>query len=249
MHYVVKFKENPQGTKTLANDFLGAHIFARLGISVAPATVISVTAALCEDAEFRAINRAIYGGRVQPGLHFASLYPGNPSRTIVHDLFPSMVKRTFLNSEDFIGALVADKWLANSDIRQAVYFRAGEKWICQMIDFGSILNGPHWQIHDQPWFGLAADRSVYCISEPLARLEKWLRRVECFPECALFEIAAEIPDEWLGRERLELERLLERLLRRRHRLWFLLEDCLRAKIEPFASWLKLSPSRTWRVSA
>ena len=41
-YYVVKFQNNPQGTRILANELLGTRLAARLGLPVPPASVVEV---------------------------------------------------------------------------------------------------------------------------------------------------------------------------------------------------------------
>ena len=236
-YYVVKYKENPEGTRSLVNDFLGAHIFLSLGINTAPAGMIAVT------PQFLQYNGSV-GQRdplgpcnVRAGVHFTSLYAGDPMHVVVHDLGRSAVIRKFLNQEDFIGALVADRWLAHCDSRQAIYFRHSGGWMCQMIDFGQILGGSEWRLSDPAFFSLAMDRSVYRVERPLEHLQKWIDRVKYFPEVRLFEIAAAIPEEWLGRERTQFERVLDKLLVRRDKIHELVESGFQHKMEPFGSWL------------
>ena len=41
-YYVVKFQNNPQGTRILANELLGTRLAARIGLPVAPVAVVEV---------------------------------------------------------------------------------------------------------------------------------------------------------------------------------------------------------------
>lgn len=235
-YYVVKFKQNPQGARTLVNDFLGAGIFLALGISTAPAMLISLTREFLSEERHKLLTGGSAPLNVEPGLHFASLYPGDPSRTVVHDLVPSAVARALANKEDFVRSLVVDKWLANCDYRQAIYWRHTNGWLCQMVDFGHVFGGPSWEFHDAAEFGLALDRSVYCVPSPFRCLETCLERVECFSEETLIQIASAIPDDWLEGENGRFGHLLEKLLDRRKRVRSLLVRILESDAEPFRSW-------------
>ncbi|MGB7667998.1 MAG: HipA family kinase, partial [Candidatus Acidiferrales bacterium] len=77
--YIVKFQNNPQGTRILANELLGTRLAARMGVAVAGAEVIEVRpemVALTEDLVVQ-----LGRGRVPcaAGLEFGSQYPGHPA--------------------------------------------------------------------------------------------------------------------------------------------------------------------------
>ncbi len=61
---------------------------------------------------------------VEPGWHFGSRYPGDPARTAVYDFLPDALLPKVVNLEDFRAILVFDKWVANADGRQSVFYRA-----------------------------------------------------------------------------------------------------------------------------
>lgn len=74
-YYVVKFQNNPQGTRILANELLGTRLAARIGLPVPGAAAVEVRpemVALTEDLVIQ-----LGRGRVPctPGLEFGSQYP------------------------------------------------------------------------------------------------------------------------------------------------------------------------------
>jgi hypothetical protein len=120
-YYVVKFQNNPQGKKILANEMLGSRLAARMGLPVAEAETVEVRAGLIARTEDLVIQ---WGRGREPclaGLQFGSRYPGDPAATVVYDFLPDEQLREVRNLEAFAGALVFDKWTCNTNGRQAVF--------------------------------------------------------------------------------------------------------------------------------
>ena len=75
-HYVVKFQNNPQGLRILANELLGTRLAARLGLPVAAGEVVEVREELIAHTEDlvmqlgrgRPARRDGNSGRAIPGL-------------------------------------------------------------------------------------------------------------------------------------------------------------------------------------
>jgi hypothetical protein len=152
--------------------------------------------------------------------------------------------------------LVFDKWMGNTDSRQAIFYRARVKdlqpvpaahpgrlgFVAQMMDNGYVFEGPHWRFSDSPLYGLYFRKRVYQNVRGWADFEPWLERVQHFPEEVVDRAVKQIPPEWMDEsassagDRPELESLLERLLRRRKRVADLIDDCRKGKSEPFPQW-------------
>jgi hypothetical protein len=106
-----------------------------------------------------------------------------------------------------------------------------------MIDFGFCFNAGEWDFPDAPLRGLYARHRVYECVDSLASFEPWLARLEKrVTERVLGEEAAQIPPEWYAGEWNELERLLERLHRRRERVPELILAARNSGREPFPNW-------------
>jgi len=125
-YYVVKFQNNPQGRRILANELLGSRLAARMGLPVAGADTVEVRRGLIERTDELVIQ---FGRGREPcaaGLQFGSRFPGDPTATVVYDFLPDEQLREVANLEAFAGVLVFDKWTCNTNGRQAVFCRAGE---------------------------------------------------------------------------------------------------------------------------
>ncbi len=248
--YIVKFQNNPQHRRILVNEFVAAGILAHLQISCPSHGIISLS------PEFIAANPEVYlqtGTRraeIAPGWHFGSRHPGNPDVLAIYDFIPDALLHQVANSEQFRAVLAFDRWVANADGRQSIFFRAQLKdWLARpgvpprklgfvalMIDHGFAFNGPHWDFPDSAVAGLYPRRIVYDRVRSLADFEPWLDRILNFPPEVFDKILRRIPPQWLEDDGDQLERLFESLLRRGRRIPELLSDCRMAPGNPFPHW-------------
>ena len=248
--YVVKFVNNPQHRRILINEWLACAFLRYLQIHVPDTVVIELT------SEFIGKNPDLYlsiGARreqVPPGLHFGSRLAVHPDRVAIFDFLPDKLLFKIENRVDFLGALVFDKWVANADSRQAVFFRARAKawtplkgeaparvgFFAQMIDHGFAFNGPHWEFHDSPIQGLYFRTAVYDEVRSLDSFQPWMAMVENFPIEVVDSAWKEIPRDWMQDDEGPLEDLLERLLKRRSRIATLIHEVQRKRTTAFANW-------------
>ena len=249
--YIVKFQNNPQHRRILVNELLASVFLKYLQISSPDAALIHVTEEFVRSNPEVVIELGSSKMPVATGWQFGSRYPGDPARVAVYDFVPDALLHKVRNQSDFLGALAFDKWVANADGRQAVFFRARvRKWMAAtiethalsmgfvaiMIDEGFAFNGPHWSFPDSPVQGLYARKLVYEDVESLRQFEPWLERIRNFPEEVVDQAYKQIPPEWIPGEQGALEAMLEHLMRRRKRVPDLISDTRRAKQSPFPKW-------------
>ncbi len=238
-YYVVKFQNNPQHVRILANELLGTRLAARLGLPTAPAAVIEVTEQLIAYSSELLIQLGAGRTPCRAGLHFGSRYPGDPTQMPVHDFLPDEQLREVENLADFAGMLVFDKWTCNTNGRQAIFFLepGRSRYQALMIDQGFCFNAGEWTFPDAPLRGLYPRHRVYESVWGMSSFEPWLERLEKkIDEGVLDGVAKEIPPEWYHLDQGALFRLLEQLLRRRKRIgeWILAaKDSYR---QPFPNW-------------
>lgn len=249
-HYVVKFSNNPQHRRILINEWLAGAFLRYLQIYVPETVLIDLTPAFV--AAHSDLHMTLGSRHVAPevGLHFGSRVAVNPDRVAIYDFLPDSLLYKVENRVDFAGILVFDKWVGNADSRQAIFFRAKKKnWTplrgdaparagfwCQMIDHGFAFNGPHWSFQDSPIQGLYFRTTVYDEVRSLDSFQPWLDLVRDFPVEVIDDAWKQIPPSWFDSDRDELERLLERLLKRRSRVEQLLLDVRRQRASVFANW-------------
>jgi len=247
--YVTKFLNNPQHRRILANEWASTILLRHLGVAAPEARIIAVDRtflAATPDVHFQLGSRR---AAVEPGLHFGSLFPGDPDRDAVYDFLPDSLLPSVANLDHFAGALVFDKWAANSDARQAIFFRGRLReyldesahpnqkgFVAQMVDHGYAFDGPHWDFADSPLQGLYFRPLVYRHVRSLEDFEPWLSRARHCPEAVFDEILRTTPRAWVEGEESAWEQLLEKLYRRRNRIEDLLTGTIRARPQSFPEW-------------
>jgi hypothetical protein len=252
--YVVKFRQNPQHHRILVNEMIAGCFLKYLRIPSPEIAVIEVTPEFLEQNPQVHIELGSSRRAILPGWHFGSCFgtctAGDPDRLAIYDFLPDVLLQQVANLRDFLGVLVFDQWMGNADSRQAVFFRAtirdwkpghGSRhtaFIALMIDHGFIINGPHWEFADSPLHGLYHRPLVYESVTGWNDFQPWLDQVKNFPEEVIDQALGQIPGEWLEQgEDQELQRLMERLLRRRSRLEDNIEGVARrGRIQVFPNW-------------
>ncbi len=248
--YVVKFTNNPQHRRILVNEWLSCSFLRYLQIHVPHTALIELT------PEFIRANPELYlsvGSRretIPPGIHFGSRLAVHPERVAIFDFLPDKLLGKIENRVDFLGTLIFDKWVGNTDSRQAVFFRARAKtwtplrgetparvgFFAQMIDHGYAFNGPVWEFRDSPLQGLYFRTSVYDSVQSLDSFQPWLAMVENFPVEVVDSAWKEIPRHWVEDDEEALEQMLEALMKRRSRVGQLIQEMQQKRSSAFANW-------------
>lgn len=248
--WVVKFLQNPQHRRILVNELVSSVFLRFLQIAQPEAAIIEVT------KEFLRENPDVHiqlGSRripIEPGWHFGSRFPGDPQVMAVYDFIPDALLPKVTNLAHFLGILVFDKWMGNADARQSIFFRAKvQEWsgasaggrragfVAQMMDHGFVWNGPHWTFADSPLTGLYFRPLVYEKVRSLEDFQPWLDQIRHFPEEVMDSAYKQVPGNWVAGDEAEFEGLFEKLLSRRKRVEYLIEDCRNGRINPFPKWL------------
>ncbi len=239
-YYIVKFQDNPQGSRTLVNEMIGTLLASRLGLTTTPIALCYVSKdliRLSSELYFETPNRRI---PCQPGLQFGSRYPGNPHRLTLFDFLPDKQLLCARNLSDFVGMLVFDLWTCNTDPRQVIFGRqeVGIPYQGWMIDQGFCFNGREWNFPDKPRRSLYAGKVVYKQVRGIETFEPWLAKLECeIGMQVLLDIAKAIPPEWYEFDSESLQRLLEQLDSRRSKVRELLWYARNSNRPIFPNWV------------
>ena len=248
--YIVKFQNNPQHRRILVNEILAAGILDHLQITSPPTEIVSLSAEFLRENPEVDLQTGTRRMLIEPGWHFGSRHPGHPDTMAIYDFIPDALLTQVANSQQFLAVLAFDRWVANADGRQTIYFRAQlNDWLARpgvpprklgfvvmMIDHGFAFNGPHWDLPDSAVTGLYPRRIVYQNVRSLSDFEPWIERIRSFPAEVLDRALRRIPPEWTASDGDQLEHLLESLLHRRRRIAELIEDCRKAPGDPFPLW-------------
>jgi hypothetical protein len=238
-YYVVKFLNNPQGVRILANELLGTGLAAGLGLPTPSTAVVRVGEQLIAYTEDLVIQRGRGSVPCQAGSQFGSHYPGSPAETSVFDFLPDDQLREVTNLVDFCGMFVFDKWTCNTDQRQAIFFRKkGEAhYQTQMIDQGSCFNACNWDFPDAPRRALYPRCCVYQTVVGIDSFEPWLTRLETtMTKAVLEDVASQIPPKWYDFHFEALDKLLERLLCRKNLVRELIVSARNSSPHHFPNW-------------
>jgi hypothetical protein len=238
-YYVVKFQNNPQHLRILANEMLGTRLAAHMGLPVPRTEVVEVRPELIELTADLVIQLGVGRIRCLAGKQFGSRFPGDPARLTVQDFLPDEQLREVENLPDFAGMLVYDKWTCNTNGRQAIFFveTGRSRYQAMMIDQGFCFNAGEWNFPDAPLRGIYPRHRVYEHVTGLESFEPWLTRVEeRITKAVLGEIAEGIPPEWYDDEYEKLRELLLRLDQRRGRVREMIVATRDSGRQPFPNW-------------
>ena len=122
--YVTKFQNNPQHIRVLSNEMLATNLGLALRLPMPRVEVIEVSDWLIEHAEDLRISLGATKIPCRSGKQMGSLYVGCESPAMTLDYLPREPLQSVRNSSDFTRVLVLDKWTSNSDVRQAIFWKA-----------------------------------------------------------------------------------------------------------------------------
>jgi hypothetical protein len=236
--WVVKFRNNPQHPRVLANEYLATRLAAAAGLTVPVCDVVEVTEWLIENTPELWIRGAGGRQRCSAGLQFGSRFVGGLMPGQVVDTLADAQLMEVKNLREFAGMLVVDKWTSNVNGRQAVFGRRGRerRYTATFIDQGYCFNAGEWRLIDTPLRGVYRSNLVYESVTGWESFEPWLGRVEAMDAATVWGAAEAIPPEWYGGDTAEMERLVEALLVRRTRIRELIEGFRLSDRRPFPHW-------------
>jgi hypothetical protein len=238
--YVVKFRNNPQHLRVLANEMLATRLAERAGLPVPVTEVVEVNEWLIQHSP--ELNIQLAGNTIpcDPGLQFGSRYVVNPIEGRVLDWLPVEMFDRLRNREAFAGILALDKWTGNANGRQAAFWRKGRerKYTATFIDQGYCFNAGEWTFPDYPLRGVFARNEAYAWIKGWESFEPWLSRIETMAEDQIWAQAGEIPPQWYSSNWDALQALGRELIERRSRVRELI-TCFRiSPRKPFPEWVE-----------
>jgi hypothetical protein len=242
--WVVKFRNNPQHVRVLANELIATRLAEAAGLAVPVCDVVEVTEWLVANTSDMLIDKGRAGReRCAAGLQFGSRFVGGLMPGQVLDFLPEQQLGEVRNLAEFAGMLALDKWTGNCNGRQAVFERRPRerRYRASFIDQGFCFNAGEWTFPDSPLRGVYLRNSVYAGVTGWKSFEPWLTRIEEMPPETLWAIAEAVPPEWYGGDPAEIEALMDKLLARRGRVRELIAAFRDSGREPFPFWGR-SPS-------
>jgi hypothetical protein len=236
--YVVKFQNNPQHMRVLANELLASRLAAAAGLTAPEAELVDVSSWLVENTPELEIDLGKTRVRCQPGLQFGSRFVGGLMPGQVVDYLPEEQLAEVRNLGEFAGIMALDKWTGNANGRQAVFTRKQRerRYRAVFIDYGYCFHAGEWKFEDIPLRGVYYRNDVYQGIAGWESFEPWLTRLETMAAETVWAAANEVPPEWYGGDLTEMEALVEKLLARRNKIRGLIEDFRVSDRKPFPKW-------------
>ncbi|HYE23555.1 MAG TPA: HipA family kinase [Clostridia bacterium] len=236
--YVVKFQNNPQHRRVLANELFATRLAERAGLPVPSTDIVMVDGWLVDHTPELAVQLAHGSLRCQAGAQFGSRYVVDPADGVVYDYLPEHMLDRVRNLNAFAGILALDKWTCNSNGRQAAFWRKSRerKFTATFIDQGYCFNAGEWRFTDAPLRGVYARNEVYRGVTGWESFQPWLSRIEGMDEETIWSCARDIPPEWYG-DTTDLEQLVEQLAQRKGRVAELILEFKDSTRQPFPNWI------------
>jgi CheY-like chemotaxis protein len=203
--YIVKFQDNPQGSRILTNELLASRLAEQLGLPVPQAEILELPPRLAETLHFETPTGP---RRISPGLHVGIRLVISPLEGRIYDFLPQAYVNQIRNQGDFAGMQLFDLWTCNRDMRQAVYWKRSpqKKFTVTFIDHGHCFGGPNWR--------LPAVVTADCLPS-VDEGSSWLAKLDALPPDLISRLAADIPTEWYSNDKGGLCDMLVRLVARR----------------------------------
>ena len=236
--YVVKFRNNPQHLRVLANEWLATRLAGMVGLPVPMVESVEVDEWLV--ANTAELNIQLAGSTIpcQAGLQFGSRFVVSPLEGQVFDYLPVEMLEQVRNPECFAGMLALDKWTGNANGRQAAFWRKmrERKYSVSFIDQGYCFNAGEWTFPDYPLRGVYARNEVYAGVRGWESFEPWLSCIEQMDGEVIWRLAGDVPPEWYGGEWDALEGLARQLIERRALVRELITGFRISPRRPFPNW-------------
>jgi len=179
--YVAKCAGNPQGNRTLINEWIVTRLLKLLKLCAPEVHPLQIDTGLPggDLLQFKMGQRTL---PVHAGLHLGSRCPVDPAQAAIFDFLPRALLPKVVNLPDLIGAFAVDKWVGQTDSRQAIFTRErslnrGAEFRAHLIDHGQSFAGSRWEFFDSPLQGLYYDRSIYARPNVEAECQQTVDRI------------------------------------------------------------------------
>lgn len=211
--YVAKFTGNPQGTRTLINEWIYTQLSRRLGISTPEVTFLRLPPSLRDvpkDFQFQQASSCA----IVPGVHIGSMCPVNPNLVAIFDFLPDKMLTKIVNPEDWWRVLVLDIFVGQSDSRQVIFIRdktikrsmfrsdARDNVVFRAyhIDHGQAFGGASWTLPNCPLRPVYFRRTVYDESLREINVKAAISKLRQVSSNHIQEVCDQVPVQWWDKD-------------------------------------------------
>ena len=198
-YYVAKFAGNPQGTRTLINEWICYRLLQKVGVCTPELRFLHLTADTVQRTPDLAFTMKTTVP-ILPGLHLGSRCPANPEQVAIYDFLPSKMLADLVNREDFSKVLAVDVFTGQADSRQAIFLKEKgfrkARFRAYFIDHGQAFGGSEWKIRDLARLGRYHDPRVYEDLHTGPTLQTAICALEEFSKQEFYRIVNELPGDW-----------------------------------------------------
>lgn len=201
--YVAKFVGNPQGNRTLVNEWIGYQLLRMVSAETPPLAFLRLSQRIIDEQNPH-FEVGPHRVPVRSGVHLGSLCPVNPDKTKIFDFIPRKFLSHVVNIEDFAKVFVIDKLLGQIDARQSIFVGepgCGNRRLvfrAYMIDHGGMFGQMKWQFDDAPLYGLSKDKHIYSLIDMRQRCLETIELLHKLNETDLCNWLQNIPPEWFS---------------------------------------------------
>jgi len=213
--WIVKFKNNPLGNRTLVNEYVVAQLARMLQLPIPSFRVVNLPKEVIKK------NRILRRNHFESGNQFcmALIQRGSP---LIIDEHEKMV-HGLVNRQDLAYMIVFDQWIGNSDrTKRNIIFQtiSRGKFKLYLIDHGNCFpKGRKWTINSlkkQSKKPVAKSvhklyQKFYCNPD---LLYQFMNTIIALPNEVIYSIVSSIPNDWEVTEK-EKRALVKHLIRRK----------------------------------
>lgn len=203
--YIVKFKNNAQGTRALVNEYVAGRLARLLNLPVPPFQIVYIP------QTFVRANPILSQYNFAPGYQFASEFMHNC--TLNPDKRRLPVRANIINGGQLAGIMVFDQWVSNIDrkIRNVLFKKTSRqgRYKIYMIDHGhsfsyhSFRNIPNcnWTPHTLRYLPQKLKPNAFyqwCLNQLHSpdELLRFVNRIEQLPDQQIYKVISSIPKDW-----------------------------------------------------
>lgn len=193
--YVVKFKNNPSGTRILVNEYIAGKLGQLLSLPIIPFEIVQINDDFIKD------HPILLQRKFASGSQFASLYIENCIQLERNSRNENI---SVSNKDHLAKILVFDIWIGNTDRKENNVLLEpngkGEHFL-YMIDHGRCFSNAKWTVktlEKMPKLDITLNVHKWIVSllQSENEIEAAIQEMMAIPEENIRDVIQSIPDDW-----------------------------------------------------